>query len=169
VLHGGHGEGEDETGKPFFGATGSGTLPARVGGNGTVATSSVSGLRTGAIVGTSAGRQRRVSDGVSVETMTAPGGMAHLARHRQATAASARRLDTGPAASDHVPTVALGQQWGGEPRTRRARGARGSFRPRPDRGRRFNGVAHAWRAWLHLGARWAMPPDKRAQPRPQSH
>jgi hypothetical protein len=73
------------------------------------------------------------------------------------------------AASDRVPTVALGQQWGGEPRTRRARGARGGFGPRPDRGGRFNGVAHAWRAWPLLGARWATPPDKRTRHRPQSH
>jgi hypothetical protein len=82
VLHGGHGEGEDETGEPFLGAGGSGTLPARVGGDGTATTSSASGLRTGATAGTYAGRRRRVSGGVSVETTMVPGGTAHLARRR---------------------------------------------------------------------------------------
>jgi hypothetical protein len=88
--------------------------------------------------GTCAGRRRRVSGGGGMETTTAPDGMAHLARRRLATAASARRSNTGLAtmASDRVPTVAHGQQWGrasdrasaqGERRlqTGRARGARG--------------------------------------------
>jgi hypothetical protein len=45
----------------------------------------------------------------------------------------------------------------------------GGFGPRPDRGGRFNGVAHVCRARPQLGARWATPPDKRARYRPQSH
>jgi hypothetical protein len=49
-----------------------------------------------------------------------------------------------------------------------ARGER-RLRPCPDHGGRFNGVAHAWRAWPQLGARWATPPDKQARHRPQSH
>jgi hypothetical protein len=44
------------------------------------------------------------------------------------------------ATSDRVPTAALGQQWGGEPWTGRAREARGGFGPRPDRG----GALMAW-------------------------
>jgi hypothetical protein len=54
---------------------------------------------------------------------------------------------------DRVPTAALGQQWGGEPRTGRAHEVRGGFEPRPDRGERFNGMAHVWRARPQLGAR----------------
>jgi hypothetical protein len=45
------------------------------------------------------------------------------------------------AALDRVPIAALGQQWGGEPRTGRAREARGGFGPRPDHG----GALMAWR------------------------
>jgi hypothetical protein len=67
-------------GEPFLGAGGSGTLPVRVGGDGTAAPSSTSGLQTGAMTGTYVGRWRRVSGGVSVEMMMAPGGTAHLAR-----------------------------------------------------------------------------------------
>jgi hypothetical protein len=79
----------------------------------------------------------------------------------------------------------------------RKREGDGDFEPRPDRGartavgwrasdqvsargerrlrtasqprRRFNGVAHAWRARPQLDARWATPPDKQAWHRPQSH
>jgi hypothetical protein len=95
------------------------------------------------------------------------------------------------AASDSIPTVALGQQWGGEPRTGRAREARGGFGPCPDRDARTavgwrasdrtsvrggfgprpdrGGALMAWRARPQLGARWETPPDKWARHRPQSH
>jgi hypothetical protein len=44
--------------------------------------------------GPATGRRWRVSSGGDAETMTAPGGMAHLAWHRPATAASSRRSDS---------------------------------------------------------------------------
>jgi hypothetical protein len=56
VLHGGHGEGEDEMREPVLGVGGSGTLPARAGGDDTAAPSSASGLRTGATAGTYVGK-----------------------------------------------------------------------------------------------------------------
>jgi hypothetical protein len=59
VLHRGHGDGEDKTGEPFLGADGSGTLLVRAGGDGTIASSSTSGLWTGVMVGTCVGRWRR--------------------------------------------------------------------------------------------------------------
>jgi hypothetical protein len=59
VLHGGHGEGEYETGEPFLGADGSGTLPVRASDDDTIAPSSTSGLRTSATMGTCVGRWRR--------------------------------------------------------------------------------------------------------------
>jgi hypothetical protein len=92
VLHGGHGEGDDEMGEPFLGAGGSGTLPVRVGGDGTAAPSSTSGLRTGTMTGTYVGRWRRVSGGVSMEMMMALGGTAHLVRCGQAAAACGTRI-----------------------------------------------------------------------------
>jgi hypothetical protein len=51
--------GEDETGEPFLGASGSGTLPVRAGDDGTTASSSASGLWTGTTAGTCAGRRQR--------------------------------------------------------------------------------------------------------------
>jgi hypothetical protein len=49
-------------------------------------------------------------------------------------------------ASDRVPIVALGQQWGGEPRTGRAREARGGFGRVPT-------TAGALMAWRTRGGR----------------
>jgi hypothetical protein len=145
VLHGGHGEGEDETGEPFLGACGSGTLPARVGGDGTTATSSTSGLRTGATAGTYAGRRRRVSGGVSAETTTAPDGTAHLARRRQATAASVWRSDSAidVARSDTGP-VGSGTGGGGfGPGCRDGRVRRGGLGPASARGKASDRVPTA--------------------------
>jgi hypothetical protein len=54
--------------------------------------------------------------------------------------------------------VALKQQWGGEPRTGRAREVRGSFRPRPDRG----GALMAWH--MHGGRGRSSAPGGRRHP-----